>query len=100
MSTQLSATVNKLIELIHDISIRRDVTQLLAQPESFFPDSEQELERIHMAVVKLSMSGNKGFKSAERLYKVDYRDLLMCAEFGDIEAHINWANSILSKIDG
>jgi len=51
----------------------------------------KEIERIQLAVLKLS-EGNAGkFLEAASLARLDWRDVLVAAGFGyDVEAHLKW----------
>ena len=50
-----------------------------------------ELERFRFAAMKLSGGRIEGLRRAVELAKVDWRDLLMAAGFGeDVEAHEGW----------
>ena len=58
--------------------------------------SPTDLERVRFAVIKLSNGNLTDFESAVILAKIDWRDLLVNAEFAnDTNAHISWANSVV-----
>lgn len=53
--------------------------------------SPEEMERIRFAVLKLGAKTDSEFDSAIHLAKIDWRDLLMAAGFGeDLDAHNKW----------
>jgi hypothetical protein len=53
--------------------------------------SAEELDRLRFAVLKLSEGSIDKFEAALTLAKTDWRDLLMCAGFGeDVNAHRRW----------
>lgn len=56
---------------------------------------EAAMERIWLAVLKLSSGDADRFKNAIMLAQSDWRDLLMAAGFGDtLDAHHHWASEI------
>jgi hypothetical protein len=60
----------------------------LAFCDSSTPES---LERIRFAVLKLSEGDVKKFLGALRLAQIDWRDLLVAADFADdVRAHASW----------
>lgn len=57
----------------------------------------ESLERIRFAVLKLSGGDLRELEAAIELANIDWRDLLMNADFGrDVHAHQRWADSVLS----
>jgi replicative DNA helicase len=58
--------------------------------------SAEEMERIHLSVLKLVGENAMDVESAIRLAQTDWRDLLMTADFGEIEAHDRWAREHVS----
>lgn len=53
--------------------------------------SEAGLERIHFAVLKLSEGNIEKLKHEIKEAMIDWRDVLMAADFGtDVEAHVKW----------
>ncbi len=53
--------------------------------------SEAGLERIHFAVLKLSEGNIEKLKHEINEAMIDWRDVLMAADFGtDVNAHVKW----------
>ena len=50
----------------------------------------EKLERIRFAVLKLSDGSMDRLRQAIALAKLDFRDVLMGAGFGDVHAHETW----------
>lgn len=62
--------------------------------------SADGLERIQLAVLKLSNGEVDTFLAAAELAQLDWRDALMAAGFGeDLEAHLKWVQTIKSKTE-
>lgn len=51
------------------------------------------LERIQAAVVKLSVGSLDRLAEATRLARSDWRDALMAADFGNVDAHEAWLDA-------
>src|SRR5712691_1444446 len=51
---------------------------------------EVKLERVRFAALKLSQGKLDELDRAIALAKIDWRDLLMAADFGDPQAHLSW----------
>jgi len=57
-----------------------------------YTTSEDAIERIQLAVLKLSNGEVDKFLAAAELAQLDWRDVLVAAGFGnDLEAHTKWA---------
>jgi hypothetical protein len=55
-------------------------------------------ERIHLAILKISGGDVDEFLQAARLAQIDWRDVLVGADFGnDLRAHARWADDVLTK---
>ena len=99
----LSEKTSKVIQKMFPSEQREEVRQLLmnacGNDLSGFPNSDSEqLEMIHLAVLKLS----KGHVDELPLIIIegqeDWRDLLLASHFaGPTYGHIEWANSYLSS---
>jgi len=60
----------------------------------------ESYERFCLAIMKLGKSSKIKITQAIELGKIDYRDLLVGAGFGNsITLHNQWANKILSKMN-
>jgi len=56
------------------------------------------MERIRFAAIKLSKGNMLKLLKAIDEARMDWRDLLMAADFGfDVDAHENWVHDILRK---
>lgn len=95
----MSSRTERALMIIEDESIRAAIVLLFKEvPASFAPPSAIEAnERIQFAVIKLANAGLKYFDLAAKLYRVDARDLLLAANFGDPEAHKNWYKEVVRK---
>ncbi len=59
---------------------------------------EYGMERVRFAAIKLSKGSIQTLLKAIDEARVDWRDLLMAADFGyDVDAHEAWANEVLRK---
>lgn len=58
-------------------------------------------ERIHLAILKISNGDSRKFTDAVELARIDWRDVLMWAEFAnDLDAHKKWARKLCSFCEG
>ena len=58
--------------------------------------NESEMERLRFAAIKLSKGNLHQLRKAIDLARIDWRDLLMAAGFGDdVDAHNEWAKEVL-----
>ena len=61
-------------------------------------DTQEGIERIQFAVIKISNGDMDDLGKAISLAKTDWRYVLMWADFGyDIEAHNKWADRVLGR---
>jgi len=71
------------------------VTEMLFEEcnaEQLYTTSADSVERIQLAVLKISSGEVDKFLAAVELAQLDWRDALMAAGFGnDVEAHLKWA---------
>ena len=75
------------------IALIEQVTPVLLDCISWTPE---QFARIHFAIIKLAAQQNIPLDKAIALAKLDWRDLLMIAGFGeDINAHLFWMKEIL-----
>lgn len=58
---------------------------------------EPEVERIRLAVLRISEGQDRNLDRGVRMAQTDYRDALMGAGFGDSSAHLDWADSVASS---
>ena len=73
---------------------------MAAGNELYGPPPSAVPERMCFAVIKLAMQGRRKLQVAVELFRVDYRDLLMVAEFGyDVMAHEKWCEEMLADSD-
>jgi hypothetical protein len=101
--TPLSPLTRTLVEKIFPQDQQAQVVSLLeeqcGQNLPFCENSTPEsLQRLRLAALKISGGDMEKLHKAVSLAKIDWRDLLMWAEFGnDLEAHNKWANQLLGK---
>ncbi len=63
--------------------------------------SSEQMERIRLAALKISMGDVTKLQEAISLAQTDWRDLLVVSGFGsDLNAHLKWAKSPLKKDRG
>ena len=93
-----------LIELLFNEAAKFDLVCNLLETEcgSNIPFCESysamDMERIRFAVLKLSESNLNKLDNALELAKIDWRDLLMAADFGhDTQAHNEWYKQLLDE---
>jgi hypothetical protein len=102
MNQPLTKRTQQLIDLVTDETTKARILALFATKGSLGdgPLPIQGLERFRFAVIKLAMEGPEQMKLAEDLWRIDYRDLLMNADFGyDLNAHEDWCKSLLQESD-
>jgi hypothetical protein len=95
MAVELSEATLRRLEILFAEPQRARASQLLIEAcgnnlplcESATPAG---LERIRFAALKLSGGDLSGLEEAISLAKLDWRDLLMAADFGDTSAHVSW----------
>lgn len=78
---------------------RETITTLLIEEctaEKLYSSSAEGVERIQLAVLKLSYGDTDKFLAAIKLAHLDWRDVLVAAGFGnDLQAHLKWAEEII-----
>jgi hypothetical protein len=97
--TPLTPLVNKTIEKLFPKADDRETVGniLLEECSDTLPLAEnpKEIERIQLAVLKLSEGEAGKFLEAASLARLDWRDVLVAAGFGeDVEAHLKWAEEM------
>ena len=83
----------KRIEILFPKNLQPQITDALLNDcaKGILPSTLEELERIRIAVLKLSGGNLKDFQSAISLSQIDWRDVLLSAGFGsDVNAHKHW----------
>ena len=92
----LSSNTRIRLEAIFRLTDRPEAEKMLVEECAdnlpFLEDADQiDLERFRFAALKLSEGRLDKLRSAVHLAKVDWRDLLMAAGFGeDVDAHLGW----------
>ena len=96
--SHLQPTVTAVITALFDPNERETIANVLIEEcnaERLHSSSAEGLERIHLAILKLSNGEVDKFLAAAELAQLDWRDVLMAAEFGnDLKAHLSWAEEI------
>jgi hypothetical protein len=76
------------------------ITKMLIEEcnaEKIYASSEAGVERIQLAVLKLSDGDTDKFLAAVELAQLDWRDVLVAAGFGDdIGAHLEWVDKLFA----
>ena len=94
--TPLSARTLELVETLFSADDRGTAQKLLEDHcGNSLPSLAEldpiQLERYRFAAIRVSNGTLKGLESAIALAKIDWRDLLMEADFGhDLQAHERW----------
>lgn len=83
----------EVISKINNRQLEEKILQLINEDIDYIKDfSSNQHQRLHLAIIKLSVDEKFGFEYAKDLIYCDYRDLLMSADFGnDIYRHLYWA---------
>ncbi len=85
-----------MLALLPDDATRARVLAIFAGEGALCgPATPPELERVRFAVIRLALDGPEALAAAEELYRRDARDLLMAAEFGQLDAHELWCAALL-----
>jgi hypothetical protein len=75
---------------------RETVTDMLIEEcnaKRLYTSNDGLVERVQLAVLKISNGQVDKFLAAAELAQLDWRDALMAAGFGnDVEAHLKWAS--------
>ena len=97
MIDEISTKTLQLLKLIPEESVRKDIMEIFSsKPALYAPVSEEVLERVRFAVIKLAFQGPKMLKLAKKFYVEDTRDLLVSADFGnELYSYKTWAESML-----
>jgi len=59
--------------------------------------SESISDRESLSIIRIALRDPDHFDSAVELQKIDYRDLFMAAEFGQLDAHMEWSIRVLAE---
>ena len=103
MTPKLSQRTRQLIEIIFPAEQVNEAAQWLEDEcGNNLPFcgkyDEYQMERIRFAVIKISKGDVNKLLGAIDEARMDWRDLLMAAEFGyDAEAHEKWAEELLKR---
>ena len=99
MENRLSPTVTAVIAALFDPEDHETIAEMLTEEcnaERFYISSTEAVERIQLAVLKISKGRIEKFLAAAELAQLDWRDALMAAGFGnDVEAHLNWTKKFM-----
>lgn len=99
--TALSKRTERLVACLFAPEVREGVRHRLerecgAEALGIADASAEGLERIRFAVLRVSSERPRGLEGAFALARIDWRDLLMEADFGhDLRAHDAWCRSVL-----
>ena len=103
MAGRLSPRTKQLVELFFSPKNIAEATQWLEEecgdnlPFCQHHD-EYDMERIRFAAIKLSKGNIQKLLEAIDEARMDWRDLLMTADFGyDVNAHEEWVKDVLRK---
>jgi hypothetical protein len=95
---QITSRVDTVIEKLFPAADRSTVHQILLEECSDklpLVKNSNEIERIQLGILKLSMGNVNQFLEAAHMARRDWRDVLVAAGFGnDLEAHNNWAAEV------
>jgi hypothetical protein len=103
MTPQLSPRTKQLVEIFFSQKDVSEASQWLEEEcgnnlPSCGQQDEYGMERIRFAAIKLSKGNLLKLLKAIDEARMDWRDLLMAADFGfDVNAHENWVKGILEK---
>lgn len=103
MPPQLSPRTMQLVEIFFGQKDVPEASQWLEEEcgnnlPSCSQQDEYGMERIRFAAIKLSKGNLLKLLQAIDEARMDWRDLLMAADFGfDVNAHENWVKDILKK---
>src|ERR1700685_1763695 len=82
---ELSPETIRRLDILFAPGDRESAKALLQQCETV-----RESERLRFAALKVSDGNLALLESAVKLAQVDFRDLLMAADFGEVDAHRKW----------
>jgi|SRR5215510_13313985 len=103
MAPPLSPRTKQLVEIFFSSKDISEAWQWLEEEcgnnlPSCGQQDEYGMERIRFAAIKMSKGNVLKLLKAIDEARMDWRDLLMAADFGyDVNAHENWAKDILRK---
>ena len=103
MPVRLSPRTKRLVELFFSPKNIAEATQWLEEEcgdnlPSCQHHDEYDMERIRFAAIKLSKGNIQKLLEAIDEARMDWRDLLMAADFGyDVNAHEEWVKDVLRK---
>jgi hypothetical protein len=83
----------KIIQFLFPEEQRKEIIDILTEEcaKGIRPNNQEELERIQIAVLKISGGDLDEFQKAIECSQTDWRDLLVSADFADdVQAHKNW----------
>jgi len=85
-------TFQALEACFEDTDFRREIWEYLksTKPESI-------TDREALSIIRIALKDPDYFEMAVELQKIDYRDLFMAAEHGQLESHMDWAASVIAK---
>ena len=90
----LTAGTLRRLSLVFDAAVLSEATALLegcGRDLPFMQDATEEgLERIRLAVLKLSGGDLARLRDAIALARTDWRDVLVAAGFDQLNAHLRW----------
>jgi len=94
MDNYFRPTVTAAIDSLFVPAEREIITELLIEEcnaKHLRTTSADALERIQLAVIKISEGDVDKFLAAARTAQMDWRDVLVMAGFGyDLKAHLKW----------
>jgi hypothetical protein len=99
----LSQTTEKIIYKMFPITNQNEVREILINKcgnnlPFLLESDENGVERVRFAALKISQGKLEKLYEAVKLANIDWRDLLVGAEFeNDIQAHKKWATNFLKK---
>jgi hypothetical protein len=96
MSPPLSHETQRWVSILFSPETRAEASRVLSeQCGNNLPFCEKldqfQMERWRFAALKLGEGSIDKLSRAIELAKLDWRDLLVSAGFGDVDAHIHWA---------
>ena len=103
MAPPLSPRTKQLVEIFFSPKDIAEASQWLEEEcGSNLPSCGQQdeygMERIRFAAIKLSQGNMLKLLKAIDEARIDWRDLLMAADFGfDVNAHEDWVKNVLRK---
>ena len=95
----LRTNVIEIVKKLFEAKEHNTIFEILTEEcngELLHSSSEDAIERIQLAVLKLSTGEVDKFLAAAELAQLDWRDVLVAAGFGnDLNAHQKWAEKLL-----